>query len=51
MRKSQTEVGLEGEPRATPADDRTRIERARDEMSQDDYDELLQRALSLAVAG
>lgn len=50
MQRSQTKVGLEARELASPVDDRTRIERARDEMSQDDYDELIQEALRLAVA-
>lgn len=50
MRKSQIEVGLGSNELASPVDDRTRIERARDEMSQDAYDELIQEALRLAVA-
>lgn len=46
MQMSQTEKGVEAER----PDDRSRIERARDEMSQDDYRALLDRALGLATA-
>lgn len=46
MQRSQTEVGLED----SRPDDRSRIERARDEMPADVYDELLQRALELVNA-
>ena len=46
MQRSQTEVG----PEDSCPDDRSRIERARDEMPADVYDELLQRALVSADA-
>ena len=46
MQRSQTEVG----PGDSCPDDRSRIERARDDMPADVYDELLKQALELASA-
>lgn len=48
MHKSQAEVGFNYE---VPTDDRTPMERARDEMTSEDYDELIQRALNLVMNG
>ena len=50
MLQSLSRAGLFGAGDwAPPVDDRSRIERARDAMPAEDYDELVQRALALAV--
>lgn len=47
MQKSQTEKGQS----IPSSDERSKIERARDNMPADVYDELLKRALELVSAG